>query len=483
MSGFSEQLKELISHCGASVGQLAERSGLSPSMLYKIQSGTRVPDSVETLERLLDAAACALPQRKNLIRSYLVERIGTERYLCFQSMKDMLADMAAIAPMKKTAQGRLASEIPSTVTGSGNVNAAVQTLLAGETMRPGGSIQMMVPLRYGYCFECMAQVLADCPEDFGGICHLFSLRANATGDALLYNMRAIRMVLPRMLTLRHYEPRYCYLSNPDDGTVPFPYFILSSKGVLLLSDDFQSAVFLRDPEVLRLYRKSFRQLSRSYAPILRQGSKSIEDYLLLYRSVMERVPGQGVTPIVLSAAPCIVPCVSRDTALRLFPDLFGQGEFAAMMENFFSLSERFGHVTFFTLGGLRQLIETGELLEIQGADIPRLSRDEVLDALEEMLRRARAGNITPYVLREELFPSTSKFCMGLYGGTLVSVCEIPGQDRAFSDITEATLAQVLRDYTEYALLLEDVFSREESILMTGEVIAQYRTSFSLPADG
>lgn len=475
MSAFSEQMKTMINQCGVPVGQLAEQTGISASMLYKIQSGTRLPDNIDTLNRLLRCMACAEPQRRELIRAYQVERIGVRRYECFQTMKSMLADLASIPPLMPERAIHHVVEIPSAVTGGGNVNAVVQTLLEREAMRPGGQVNMMVPLRYGYCFECLSQVLRSCSPEFRGINHLFCLRASATDDARLYNMRVIRTVLPRMLTMEHYEPRYCYLDDPDNGTVPFPFFILTSQGVLLLDGDFESAAFLAEPAIRSLYQRNFDILRQRFVPIMHTSSGGVSDYFRIYWEIISPLREKPLAPIVISAAPSILACISRETAAKYLPAQLLTGADAAVISDvFYSMSGQYGYVTFFTLEGAEQLIETGVIAEMQGPGIPRLSREDVLQALEELVRRARQGTVVPYLFRQDVFHSTFRFCMGLYESKLFSVCEIPQRQSVFADITEATLAHVVRDYADNALLLGDVCSPEESIEALELLLRRYR---------
>ena len=133
-----------------------------------------------------------------------------------------------------------------------------------------------------------------------------------------------------------------------------------------------------------------------------------------------------------------------------------------------------GCVCFFTVPGLEYLIEHGRLVEIQGPDIPVIEREDVLDAMEEFVRRAKAGNIIPYLFRHEFFLASSRLCLGLYGTKLVTVCEMPKRNAVFFDITEATLGYVLRDYVDNALLLGDVIPPEDSIRIIEMVLHRYR---------
>ena len=477
MSPFSDKLKKAIDESGISINRLAQQSGLSASMLYKIQSGSRLPDSPETLDRILDAMLCGLPQRTDLVQTYKIERIGVGYFACFQALKQMLEDMSMPAELHKVMPPAEHRRIPDVVEGLENVNVVVRTILEQEVRLEHGELRLLVPPYYGYCFETLSQALINCAPGFRGANHLFCLRASATEDTLLANMETIRRILPKMLIMEHYNPWYCYLPEPDDGTVAFPYFISASSGVLLLAGDLQSAVYLLDPEMLRLFNRRFAEIQQSFRPVLQSGATGVLDYIRLHHRIVAS-SSENMVPITMSAEPCIMSCVSMEAAARYLPEaVLADESVQSTVAEYFENSLRGGYVCFFTVQGLRHLIEHGELTEIQGPEIPRIRQEDVLDALEEFSRRAKTGKIVPYIFRQEIFQASSKFCMGLYDAKLLSICELPKRKTVFLDITEATVSHVLREYAENALLLGDVFSAEESIRILDDVIREYRAPF------
>ena len=474
MSVFSERLKNAIDVCGVSISILAERSGMSASMLYKIQSGSRLPDSLETLELLLDAMLCDLPRKTDLIQTYKIERIGNLRYASFMALKNMLAEMADPAPVSQEPRARGPVQIPDVIVGKENVKAAIRFILEQETGRDGGEISLMISPRFTYTFETLLQALSACAPGFQGAHHLFCLKSTATDKARHDNMEHIRVILPKMLRMNHYDPWYCYLPDPDNGTVAFPYFIYTSDIVLLISGDGESAVCLKDPEAHSLFAARFREMRASFQPVMHGDRAGLRDYLLLHHRITER-SGGPLVPVTLASEPCILPCLSPAAVAKYTPEgMLDDPEVAEALREYYVNSGNNGCVCFFTVPGLEYLIEHGRLVEIQGPDIPVIEREDVLDAMEEFVRRAKAGNIIPYLFRHEFFLASSRLCLGLYGTKLVTVCEMPKRNAVFFDITEATLGYVLRDYVDNALLLGDVIPPEDSIRIIEMVLHRYR---------
>ena len=475
MSRFSEKLKEAVEGCGLSVGELAARTGMSASVLYKFQSGSRMPDSLQTLFRLLDVMVCSAPQSRELIQSYQIERIGTDRYLCFQALKGLLEDIAwDLNPPVETMPRAYPAEIPSAVRGGGNVNAVVRMILEQETRVAGGSIVIQAPLSYSFLMEALNQTLPGCHPEFGSVRHRFHLRANATGEALLYNMESIRIVLPKMFTRKHYDPFYCYLDDPDDGTAVFPYYILTLSGVLLLSSDFQNAVFIEDPLMVSAFRREVELVSKAYRPILHSSPGTFQSYIFSHQAIRHEV-GTEVRPVSLAYQPSVLPYMGVERAFKYLPEsIRSSKEIRAMAEFFFQNAEANGHTVFCSLEGVRYLMETGRIMEMLGPGIPTFSREDIRFALEQMVARARAGIVEIHLFRQDIFQGTARISMGLYGSKLFTCCDMPERGAVFADATEATLCHVVRDYLENAETLGDVFSAEESIGLLESVLREYR---------
>lgn len=473
MSLFSNNLKQAIEKCGVPIREIAQRCGLSAAMLYKIQSGTRIPDSLDTLNRLLDAALCALPVRRELVREYQIERIGELRHQCFHEFKRMLADMNRIQPLTAKRLIRHDMEVPTVISGLSNVNAVVQSLLEAEAMQPGGSVQMMVPLSYPYCFECLNQVLAGCHPEFGQVTHLFCFLDTATDMAMLHNMRAIRTVLPRMLTMDHYSPKYSYLSDPDNGAVPFPHHIITSSGVLLISSGFQNAVFLSDPAIREKYLGEFHRISRQFVPIMNGGNASMETYFHAFYSIISR-HAKSIPPTIIAPKPCVLPCLGREAvAAYAPPGLLDRADLAQIIELYFSRSGADGYATFFTLEGLTDLLETGVIMELTGDNVPPLSRADSILAVKRALDWAKSGKLVMHVFREDVFQGTSSFSLSLYDTQLLTFCDIPSRQAVFADITEMTLARTVKSYVSQAEILGDVYSTEDSIALVEQTLRRY----------
>ena len=476
MSFFSDKFREAVSASTISVAEIAEECGISPALLYKIQSGARLPDSAETLNRLLDAIHCSLPQRRLLTREYLVCRIGNHRYECLQEFKSMLS--AFVTPPLLATEVRYDPEKlpPASIMGEGNVHAAIQQLLEMETALPGGQIRLFLNLSFSSVFASLCQALSHCHPDFGAAVHLFCLKSSTAPDAVLENLKVFRAVLPQMARLRHYVPRYCYLPDPNDGTVPFPYFIVTSQGVLLLSSDGVSAAFIRDEEVRKLFLLEFRRMDENFNHCMEPRQSGMEAYFHGFHKIVGRHDPASHRPVIIGALPCILPCVDPEAAIsKLPPEILQNQELMAIAGKYFQGAAIGGYETFFTAEGMEQLLNTGQIMELQGDFVPRVSREMLFDAFDEFLRRVKAGLIVPHMFKTALIPVSTRFSATLRGKELMLYCEASRREAVFTTLAENTLAVVTADYVATAELLGDVHSPEESVAIMEGILRKYRT--------
>ncbi len=475
MSFFSESFRETVAASGVPVATLAQLSGVSSAMLYKIQSGSRMPDSLETLKRLLDLMHCSLPQKTALIQEYMICTIGFHRYSCIQEVKGMLANF--VAPPLPALELHYDPDAPSrkVIVGESNVSAVIQQVLDQETRRPRGQVNLFLDMQYEYVVTSLGQALNNCHPEFGSVTHLFCLKDTASGDAILHNVRIFRAVLPRMASMKHYEPCYCYLPDPNDGTVPFPYYIITSACVLLLDSGLQTALYLTDSEMRRQYQLKFHRIREQFSPCMQGGGAGLDMYFRGFHQIIGRhTPDADHKPAIIAAKPCMLPCLAPEKAFSYLPEGALDPEMMEIAREYFLGSAVGGYESFYTLEGLRHLVETGEIMELQGDFVPRLRQEDALDALEEMVRRAKAGLYILHLFKTDLIPVSTRFSMTLHGSELMLYCESSVREAVYTTLAETTLATVVRDYVTYAEQLGDVYSPKESIALTEQVLWQYR---------
>ena len=473
MQEFSERLKEAIAKSGVPVMRIARQSGLSQSMLYKMQSGSRLPDSLETLERMLSVMACALPERQELLRAYRIERVGQVRYRCFQEMRAMLSDMAHVTPLPKTGDVSHEMEIPRVITGASNIDLVMQYLLEKETLRPHGRIRLMLPLNYGYCVGYLSHALVNCHPEFDMVDHLFYLQSTQTDEAMFYNVSTMREVLPRIITLPKYRARYSYLTDPGVGTVLFPYLVITTDGVMQIGMNHQKAVFLRDPEIRDRFIEAFEESAKQFQPMVEVGAPSMEMYFHTWANVTQPIINETIRATCIATAPCILSSIPREISLKYLPKEMMRPEMLAISQRFYEKATEGGCVSFFTEEGLRHLIETGEIVEMPGDFVPRGQRQDILLALDIFIQRCKEGRNVPYLFRENLFQGVGRFAMSQRGGSLLTLFEAaPGL--ACANITESSLSRLVSEYAEDAEMVGDVYSPAESIEIMERVVSEYR---------
>ena len=479
MSHFSELLRSAIEKSGVPVANIAFSSGISTALLYKYQQGRRMPDSADRLKAVLQAARCSVGVRNELIREYHIARLGATKYRCFDELKGLISDFSTRPQMKTVINLSEDMEIPHVIRGGMNVAAALLCFMKRETALPGGQIHAIMPLDYGRGMECFREALKDCHPEFHRATHLFALRDGAFDDATLHNVVSLRTALPAMLFMERYEPRYCYEPATEVKTELFPYAVITTDGVMLLSEDYESALYTADSEVREAYFREFARLQSNFAPVMDTGPATLERYLREYMAIGDDSLFRQ-KPLVFTSGPILMSCLRPEAVSRYLEELGVEVSLLSpAVERFLSTSASGGYITIFSMEGLQEVYERGILVEIPGIPFPTIQKKDFLDALEELLQRADRGVIVPYALRIPLFSSDFLVSIGIYGSQMKIYCEASNFTGQMAGILEPVLGDLARSYASYAEELGDFYSVEETMDMLRRFLREEREKLNL----
>ena len=76
MSVFSEKLQECITKSNMKIASLSKISGVERSFIQKMLTGERIPSDPAVLQRLADALMLSPSQRRMLLDSYFISKMG-----------------------------------------------------------------------------------------------------------------------------------------------------------------------------------------------------------------------------------------------------------------------------------------------------------------------------------------------------------------------------------------------------------------------
>lgn len=479
MSHFAELLRAAIEKSGVPVADIAISSGISTALLYKYQQGKRMPDSVDRLKAVLQAARCSVGARNELIREYHFAKLGATKYRCFDELKGLISDFSTRPQMKTIINLSEDMEIPHVIRGGMNVAAALLCFMKRETALPGGQIHAIMPLDYRRGMECFREALKDCSPEFHRITHLFTLREGASDDATLHNVVSLRTALPAMLFMERYEPRYCYEPATEVKTELFPNVVITTDGVMLLSEDYESALYTADSEVREAFFRGFVRLQSNYAPVMNTGSATLERYLREYMSISDDSLFRQ-KPLVFTSGPILMSCLRPEAVSRYLGELHVDvSVLSPAVERFLTTSASGGYITIFSMEGLREVYQRGILVEMPGIPFPKIQKKDFLDALEELLRRSEQGTIVPHALRIPLFSNDFLVSIGIYGNQMKIYCEASNYTGQMAGILEPVLGDLARSYASYGEELGDFYSVEETMDMLRHFLREERKTLNL----
>lgn len=405
---FSEYLRELLQAKNLTVSALSRLSGVERTALSKALAGQRVlPYGA------LDALICHLrltPGEEQRVRAYYdaqFEKEGLRR--ARELVGKLFADLAELdftAPAFEEIRLLLDLDgyagVRSIFSGVTNVQPLLRMVLSEELARPDAQVELTVPpshsflntelLRRGLDGRIQAQVRQIIAFDASG----------AAEDINLHNLECFCRVFPLcLLSKRHYHPYYYYDNSlAARYTDPFPYFLVTHRCVVCLSEDGSQAMLLRGADQVSGYRRHFQSLLSRCRELIQYTADPVE----ILESYQRCTDEDGFYMVMDQ------PCFGRfydDAVIRRYlrEDMpFYRQLWEAARRRFAHLRTVKRFYTLFTRSGLERFAATGTLDDFPPAFVRPFPPDMRRQLLTALAGRVRNGDVAGRLLLPGTFP-------------------------------------------------------------------------------
>ena len=264
---FGETLRKSITEHNVVVTHLAHMAEIDRTTLQHFVSGRRTP-SKEQMNKLLHAISIPAHKKKVLQESYELTTSGPDKFRQQEKIKTIIEKIAfasmvspnVAAPPKSIPVQNIAES--EELHGPLALNNALANIIGKEEL----TVSFFMPPDFSFFYDTLfAKYMTS--STLKATC--FFPISNEVGNVMT-DLEYCESFIPFFASPKHCFQIY-YMRNQsalhDTSIVPFPYFILTSRHVLLLSADMTHAILTRQESFVRLYRRKCRDILDISTPL------------------------------------------------------------------------------------------------------------------------------------------------------------------------------------------------------------------------
>ncbi|MDF2540787.1 MAG: hypothetical protein K0S47_505 [Herbinix sp.] len=411
MSKFSEKLKRHIEDNGLVIYQLAKRSGLDRTTIQRAITGERLP-SISFVECLSDYLRLSPVEKKELLELYTISKIGEKVYTGRKYIKAMIERIVTIH-----SDGDQPSYIHKSISFSGKMNAdtalyegqyivnnMIRDVLEDEITHPSPAIDLSVPFHHVFISDLLYQLYLS----LNGKVNIRNLVRFNKLDAFQdsnYNLEILSHVIPFAFSAGNGYQLYYYYDNYDssrDIALFMPYYIITSKRLIVLSSDFNTAILYNNESIINTYKQYFDKA-------ITQSAQLIEQHITcgdLLQSYIETYQDSGLISHVMEPQPCFAWYYTDDMIRKhLKPELDNR---TMLLELLYSLYGKYRHieerpVSLFSVEGLNTFTETGIIADLPIQYAIPFTPEERIMLMEALKRDIKSGIYQVYAVNSTQF--------------------------------------------------------------------------------
>ncbi len=486
MTAFSQMLSDCIADKDVSVQLLAQYCGMDRSYLYKIIRGKRTPSDINTVRKIAEYLHLTPKEENKLLENWEITELGADVYYRRRSVFEFLDEFpfegetqnrnfefSVVQKSNETPEDNIA-DFNRVLTGRNEIEThLLQQFL--EASREDGRIQMLLPpdQRILHLFSYLHESV-NIPVD-----HIFQFDRqdkphNTTAN---YNLKCIRNILPLYTYSIEYHSYYYYGDPLGRGSLlsMFPYLVLVREEAILLSENLDSAMILKDRQSFLLLQDKFKGFMKDARPLVRR----IAEPAALLGNSISHVLNQEEDGYTFQMLPCLTHLLTPELLeahLTLAP--YQKEELASMLNGYNSRlqteysSGRF--VTMMSEEGVCYLLKHGRIAEYPDEIYTPLTAAECRELIQRIIDSKDENPVQYRMIRERvgsIFYGANIYVNQNSGYMLF---RNPKNDQlVYLDILETSLLTAIYDYLD-SMKEEQFYTPAEMRNRLRRIMADFR---------
>lgn len=274
----------------------------------------------------------------------------------------------------------------------------------------------------------------------------------------------------------HYQPFYFY-GNPtnENATVSFPYYLLTSKYILFLSENCKEGLFSTDAELIQIYHQQCKKMIENAQPFIYYALDPTQ-MLERFHSALNTTEAPAHPLYTFDFFPCLFKVYSHDLFIPQLTDEYKHNtELIQTIDSLSKVTANFPlYEAFISYEGLLHFTKTGELGKCCSHVLNPFAPAERKLILEKVQSYCADGTYLLHILPKHYFHNSPEISLELYSDHRVSLLSM-NQENLFSSfyLRENSIYDAILDYFESLLENPEVSSVEESAKIIQEMIDEY----------
>lgn len=264
----SEALRKVIAEHSVVVAHLAKDTSIDRTTLQHIIGGRRSPNKSQ-IDKILYHIPIPEHKKKMVFQAFEITTRGADRYQQQEKVKTVIEKIAFASAMKP-------SFTAPNVNGAATPNAeeseelhgilAINNALINIINQEEESVSFFMPSHFPIFYDTLF-VKYMTSQTLAVTC--FFPMSNEEGG-IIHDLEYCESFIPFFASPKHSFRAY-YMreqsSLHDTSIIPFPYFVHTSKHVLLLSADMKHAILTGQETFVRIYGKKCREFLNVASPL------------------------------------------------------------------------------------------------------------------------------------------------------------------------------------------------------------------------
>lgn len=469
-------LRYYIERSGYTIYGIAKIANVNRSTLQKVLTENRKP-SGELIEKLIPYLKLSPDEKDDLREITEILNVGEDIFYQRQFIKKLLEHTADILLGRVISFIDAAEKSPSLYVGYKNTqffhgNYTVENLLNMlliHTARKGCSeIRTNIPGHSELFSNVLKHIIYYCPDYRNlRVCHFILFHKNIREEKLtIDNLKIFYNIIPFIITSDFlYEVNYYYDSGAPivkDALTAFPYFVIEKEWGVILSEDCNSAVFIKSEQILEylnnLY-ESFLSRTEPLATICTQP----EDILPTLLDLNQDEPRL----FVLENQPCFTAFLTDELiwkcARKEIPAY--KSVVPALCLRSRQLQNLTSHISIFSKSGLQQFVETGYISDLTPEYACPLDIKDRYYLLKCLYQAIEEDTMAGYMVNPLNFHISEDFSylMVPNKGLIFFGYNQERRNYHYVLLKEATLLEAFYDFSLYITNSAYVYSKEDTL--------------------